>query len=129
LLTFLEKLFWFPLVQLSMALLDRVLHVDTEKMQITVEAGVRVSTVLDVLREHGMTLENLASINDQQIGGFVQVRNVAFFLELIRGRAIVRAKMMTQVYLHELDLIRVIAGECARHWSHHPSSGLSSSFI
>ena len=51
--------------------LDRIIDVDTKNMTVTVEAGARVSTVLDALRPHGLTLPNLASIAEQQVGGFV----------------------------------------------------------
>lgn len=51
--------------------LDRVLDVDKKNMTVTVEAGTRVSAVLDALRPHGLTLPNLASIAEQQVGGFV----------------------------------------------------------
>ena len=61
-------------VQLSMALYDRILNVDPVKKQVTVQAGARVSDVLESLRPYGLTLQNLASINDQQIGGFIQVQ-------------------------------------------------------
>lgn len=40
---------------------------------VTVQAGARVSQVVDALRPYGLTLPNLASIAEQQMGGFVQV--------------------------------------------------------
>lgn len=58
---------------LSMALLDKILSIDKDKMEVTVEAGATVGQVVEALRPHGLTLENLASINLQQIGGFIQV--------------------------------------------------------
>ena len=57
----------------SLALMDRVLSVDARRKQVTVEAGARVSQVLDALRPYGLTLQNLASISEQQIGGFMSV--------------------------------------------------------
>lgn len=39
----------------------------------TVEAGIKVGVLCDYLFKHGMTLQNLASISEQQIGGFIQV--------------------------------------------------------
>jgi L-galactono-1,4-lactone dehydrogenase len=57
----------------SLANLDRIIKIDKENMTITVEAGARVSQVIDALREHGLTLPNLASIAEQQMGGFVQI--------------------------------------------------------
>ena len=39
----------------------------------TVEAGATVGDVVKELKQHGLTLENFASINEQQLGGFTQV--------------------------------------------------------
>ena len=58
---------------LDMAQCDAVLSIDKERMQVTVQAGARVSSVVDSLRPHGLTLQNYASIAEQQIGGFLQV--------------------------------------------------------
>lgn len=58
---------------LSMALMDRVIKVDPGKKQVTVQAGARVQAVADALKQHGLTLQNYASIREQQIGGFTQV--------------------------------------------------------
>ena len=57
----------------SLSNLDKIIDIDKENMTVTVEAGARVSQVLDALRPHGLTLPNLASIAEQQIGGFVSV--------------------------------------------------------
>jgi len=58
---------------ISLALMDSVLSVDAKKKQVTVQAGARVSQVLEALKPYGLTLQNLASINEQQIGGFMSV--------------------------------------------------------
>lgn len=58
---------------LSLSNLDKVISIDKANMTVTVEAGARVSQVLEALRTHGLTLPNLASIAEQQIGGFVSV--------------------------------------------------------
>jgi L-galactono-1,4-lactone dehydrogenase len=52
---------------------DEIVSIDTEARTVRVQAGARVSQVVDALREHGLTLENYASIREQQIGGFIQV--------------------------------------------------------
>ena len=57
----------------SLSNLDKIIDINKEDMTVTVEAGARVSQVLDALRPHGLTLPNLASIAEQQIGGFVSV--------------------------------------------------------
>ena len=57
----------------TLSLCDRVLSVDAERGQVTVEAGARVHQVVEALRPHALTLQNYASIAEQQIGGFVQV--------------------------------------------------------
>ncbi|GAX14091.1 L-galactono-1,4-lactone dehydrogenase [Fistulifera solaris] len=56
---------------LQMAGLDRIIRV--EGQQVTVQAGARVSQVIEALREHQLTLPNLASIAEQQMGGLIQV--------------------------------------------------------
>ena len=58
-----------PMGMVSMANLDQIIAVDKEKMTVTVQAGARVSQVVDALRPHGLTLPNLASIAEQQMGG------------------------------------------------------------
>lgn len=61
-------------VCMSMSQLDGIIGpVDKDKMQITVQAGIRVSDLVDELKPHGLTLQNFASIAEQQIGGFYQV--------------------------------------------------------
>ena len=57
----------------SLGLLDQVLFVDKFKRQVTVQAGASVGSVLKALAPYGLTLQNLASIAEQQVGGFVQV--------------------------------------------------------
>ncbi|CAI7934563.1 unnamed protein product [Closterium sp. NIES-54] len=37
------------------------------------QAGARVEQVVEALRPHGLTLQNYASVREQQIGGFIQV--------------------------------------------------------
>eukprot|EP00882_Tetradesmus_deserticola_P023121 GHRQ01025157.1.p3 GENE.GHRQ01025157.1~~GHRQ01025157.1.p3 ORF type:complete len:115 (+),score=27.13 GHRQ01025157.1:1170-1514(+) len=61
---------------MSMALLDKVLWVDPDSMRVRVEAGCRVQQVADELKQYGLSLQNYASIREQQIGGFTQVRRV-----------------------------------------------------
>ena len=58
---------------ISMSNLDQIVEVDVENKTVTAQAGARVSQVVDALREHNLTLPNLASIAEQQMGGFVQV--------------------------------------------------------
>jgi L-galactono-1,4-lactone dehydrogenase len=58
---------------IGMANLDRVLDIDAKNKTITVEAGITVRRVVEALRPHGLTLPNLASIAEQQMGGFTQV--------------------------------------------------------
>ena len=58
---------------MSLANLDRIIDIDANRMTVTVQAGARVSHVIEALRPHGLTLPNLASIAEQQMGGFVQV--------------------------------------------------------
>ncbi len=62
-----------PAGMIQLANIDRVLEIDTENKTITVEAGITVQRVVEALRPHGLTLPNLASIAEQQMGGFTQV--------------------------------------------------------
>ncbi|CAK7342734.1 unnamed protein product [Dovyalis caffra] len=57
----------------NLALVDKVLEVDKEKRRVRVEAGIRVQELVDGIKEYGITLQNFASIREQQIGGIVQV--------------------------------------------------------
>lgn len=41
--------------------------------QVRVEAGCRVQQVADYLKPYGLSLQNYASIREQQIGGYTQV--------------------------------------------------------
>ncbi|CAJ1966910.1 unnamed protein product [Cylindrotheca closterium] len=58
---------------ISMVNMDQVLDIDTKNNTITVQAGITVSKAVEALRKHKLTLPNLASIAEQQFGGFVQV--------------------------------------------------------
>lgn len=57
----------------SLANLDRIIDIDTKNNTVTVEAGCRISDVIEALREKNLTLPNLASIAEQQMGGFVSI--------------------------------------------------------
>lgn len=61
----------------NLALMDKVLDVNKEAKTVRVQAGIRVSQLVDALKEHGLTLQNFASIREQQIGGIIQV--IEFF--------------------------------------------------
>ncbi|CAI9782828.1 unnamed protein product [Fraxinus pennsylvanica] len=57
----------------NLALMDGVLEVDKEKKRVRVQAGIRVQQLVDGIKEYGITLQNFASIREQQIGGIVQI--------------------------------------------------------
>jgi len=57
---------------LSMVQLDGIVDVDVEGRTITVEAGARVSQILEELHKHNLTLSNFSSITEQQIAGWTQ---------------------------------------------------------
>jgi FAD/FMN-containing dehydrogenase len=48
------------------------------------QAGCRIAELAETLRQHGLTLSNYASIREQAVGGFVQVRRVRW--AAARGR-------------------------------------------
>eukprot|EP00611_Tribonema_gayanum_P025442 TRINITY_DN5785_c0_g1_i1.p1 TRINITY_DN5785_c0_g1~~TRINITY_DN5785_c0_g1_i1.p1 ORF type:complete len:585 (+),score=155.44 TRINITY_DN5785_c0_g1_i1:226-1755(+) len=58
---------------LTLALCDKVLSVDPIQKTVRVQAGARVQQVVDALTPYNLTLQNYASISEQQIGGFLQV--------------------------------------------------------
>ncbi|CAH0476357.1 unnamed protein product [Peronospora belbahrii] len=57
---------------MTMAMMDKIINVDTEKKQVAVETGMIVGELLDKLRSYGLTMQNVASIRDQQVGGICQ---------------------------------------------------------
>nr|XP_024393620.1 L-galactono-1,4-lactone dehydrogenase, mitochondrial-like [Physcomitrium patens]PNR41397.1 hypothetical protein PHYPA_018800 [Physcomitrium patens] len=57
----------------NLALMDKIISVDEETKKVRVQAGARVAEVVEALRPYGLTLQNYASIREQQIGGFIQV--------------------------------------------------------
>jgi len=57
---------------LSMAQLDDIVQVDVKAQTITVQAGARVSQILEELQKHNLTLSNFSSITEQQIAGWTQ---------------------------------------------------------
>jgi L-galactono-1,4-lactone dehydrogenase len=58
--------------------MDSILEVDEKKKIVRVQAGIRVQQLVDGIKEHGLTLQNFASIREQQIGGIIQVFNFIF---------------------------------------------------
>lgn len=69
---------------INLALMDKVLSVDGETKRVRVQAGARVAEVVEALRPHGLTLQNYASIREQQIGGFIQVWFVRIPFSVLR---------------------------------------------
>ncbi|KAG9140955.1 hypothetical protein Leryth_010468 [Lithospermum erythrorhizon] len=57
----------------NLALMDKVLEVDKGGKRVRVQAGIRVQQLVDGIKEYGLTLQNFASIREQQIGGIIQV--------------------------------------------------------
>ncbi|KAJ4850318.1 hypothetical protein Tsubulata_005833 [Turnera subulata] len=57
---------------------DYILAVDKDKNTVTVQAGIRVQQLVDGIKERGLTLQNFASIREQQIGGIVQLPSKNF---------------------------------------------------
>lgn len=57
----------------NLGLMDKILDVDKQKKTVTVQAGIRVQQLVDGIKDYGLTLQNFASIREQQIGGIIQV--------------------------------------------------------
>ena len=67
---------WSPLVITDGALLNldhlnRVVSVDSERKQVTVQAGIRIKELNALLPKHGLALTNLGSIAEQSIAGAI----------------------------------------------------------
>ncbi|MEO7349687.1 MAG: FAD-binding protein, partial [Terrimesophilobacter sp.] len=58
-----------PGIQLDLADLDGVLHVDAEKRQVTLGAGTNLYQLPVLLAPHGLAMENLGDIDRQTIAG------------------------------------------------------------
>lgn len=51
--------------------LNKVLDVDHERHQVTVEAGIRLYQLTERLDEHGLAMSNLGSISEQSVAGAI----------------------------------------------------------
>eukprot|EP00842_Homolaphlyctis_polyrhiza_P001343 jgi/Hompol1/2209/HPOL_002862-RA len=58
-------------LMLSINALDRVINVDTDRMQVTVEAGIKLEKLNDLLDRLGWAMPNLGSISEQTIAGAI----------------------------------------------------------
>ena len=52
----------------SLSGVDRILRIDVDNLEVTVEAGITVDTLLNKLSKVGLTLANFSSIKEQQMG-------------------------------------------------------------
>nr|GEU37751.1 CO dehydrogenase flavoprotein-like, FAD-binding, subdomain 2 [Tanacetum cinerariifolium] len=57
----------------NLGLMDKVLEVDKERKRVRVQGGIRVQCLVDGIKEYGLTLQNFASIREQQVAGIVQI--------------------------------------------------------
>ncbi|ELK17487.1 L-gulonolactone oxidase [Pteropus alecto] len=56
---------------IHMGKMNRVLQVDTEKKQVTVEAGIHLADLHPQLDKHGLALSNLGAMSDVTAGGII----------------------------------------------------------
>ena len=56
---------------LSLKAYNRVLGLDRDKLEITVQAGITLREIAAYLSEHGLALPNLGSISDQTVAGAI----------------------------------------------------------
>ncbi|KAM1432324.1 hypothetical protein TB2_014105 [Malus domestica] len=54
----------------NLALMDKVLEVDKEKKRVRVQAGIRVQQLVDGIKEHGITLQNLPPLGSSRLVAF-----------------------------------------------------------
>ena len=57
----------------SLEKMDEIISIDKISSQVKVQAGIQIGDLVSQLEEQGLTLQNLASINQQQLGGFTQI--------------------------------------------------------
>lgn len=55
----------------SLDAMNRILHVDRDKLEVTVQAGIRLSDLIAQLETHGLALSNLGSIAEQSLAGAI----------------------------------------------------------
>ena len=58
-------------IQIQTDKLSRVLKIDRERQRVTVEGGIKIRELLDVLHREGLTLPNQGYITDQSIAGAI----------------------------------------------------------
>jgi FAD/FMN-containing dehydrogenase len=58
-------------VLVSLDSMKNVLHVDRDKLQVRVQAGIRLTALIAELERHGLALENLGSIATQSLAGAI----------------------------------------------------------
>ena len=51
---------------------DKILEVDVNRQRVRVETGITIGELVEALKPFNLTLQNFASIREQQVGGFVQ---------------------------------------------------------
>lgn len=54
---------------LSLEHYNQLLHLDLERKQVTVQSGISITRLNELLDEHGLALPTLGSISDQTLGG------------------------------------------------------------
>ena len=67
---------WSPLVLtddtlINLDKLDRIISIDVEQQLVTVQAGIRLKELNQVLPKHGLAMRNLGSIGEQSIAGAI----------------------------------------------------------
>ncbi|CAA2998294.1 L-galactono-1,4-lactone dehydrogenase, mitochondrial [Olea europaea subsp. europaea] len=78
----------------NLALMDEVLEVDKEKKSVSVQAGIRVQQPVDGIKEYRITLQNFASIMEQQIGGIICAHGAGAMLPPI-DEQVISMKLVT----------------------------------
>lgn len=93
--------------------------------QVTVQAGARVQAVADQLRQHGLTLQNYASIREQTVGGFIQVRVLAAggLAAWLVAWLVGQEKLGCAAHQAKILYAPAAAGQRPRHRRRHPARG------
>ena len=102
---------WSPLVLtdgtlINLDKLDRIVSMDVKRQRVTVQAGIRLKELNQILPKHGLGMRNLGSIGEQSIAGAISTAThgtglrlgglhtqiVGMNLIMIRGKGVAGSK-------------------------------------
>ena len=84
---------------------NRLLHIDHDKLQVTVQGGMRLKTLNRLLEEQGLALSNLGSISEQSVAGVISTgtHGTGIGLGLLASQVVALRLIDGQGNIHELS--------------------------